>query len=383
MPTATDDPQLFDAKNIDLLDWPCSEDGNYAKKFLTPLIKHGVQFYIDNISADVFALKIDQLVLPIIIAHPNTLNSYVCSPYSHYISFGKEFVGLIGNKFLASSMKSVLDGLGKVCQATDIDSVAYVNNWLFSTDLYPKEITQEQVAAILRLLQQNFPKHAIAFRSLNPMTNSPLQASLKKVGFDLIASRQVYLTDTKQDYIFHTRILKSDLKLHRETPYEILTEEQISPQDYLQVLELYKLLYITQHSTLHPQFNLRYIQLLHEQNLLQFKVVKQNGIIHGVAGYYERNGIMMCPFFGYDKRDPEHNIVYRLLNTELLLEAKKKMLIFHQSAGASVYKKIRRAEGCLESMAICAKHLPFRQKVSWNILRTFINNIAPRYMKRY
>ena len=92
---------------------------------------------------------------------------------------------------------------------------------------------------------------------------------------------------------------------------------------------------------------------------------------------------MYCPFFGYDKNEPDHTVIYRLLNTALLLAAKEKQLIFHQSAGASFYKKIRRAEGCLESMAIYTEHLPQKQRLSWKILKFFINGIAPRFMEKY
>lgn len=378
-----EDIHLFDAESIDRLDWPNNEDGYYARKFLFPLIKNGIHFYIDNIHADVFALKIDQLVFPVTVTNDNYINSYVCSPYSHYISFGKEFVSLIGNRFYAKSVKSLLSGLGKIGRLGHINAVVYVNNWLFSTDLYPKEISPQQISAIVNLLKNRFPDHAIAFRSLNSMTNAPLQLSLKKQGFDLIASRHVYLTDTAHETLFHTRILKSDLKLRKECSYEILNETQISRKDCSKLLDLYNSLYIIQHSTLQPQYNIRYIQLLFDQGLLSFKAVKQNGIFLGIAGYYERNGILMCPFFGYDKSHPEHNIVYRILNTELLLEAKKRTLIFHQSAGASVYKKIRRAEGHLESMAIYTQHLPFKQKLAWKILILFINKIAPKYMKKY
>lgn len=375
---------LYDAKTIDQLDWPANEAGQYAKKILIPFVKNGINFYINNIHADIFVLKVDDLVFPVTIADTNYANSYVCTPYSHYFTFGKEYIGLlIGNRFLMQSVKSILNGLEKIMKFGKLNSVVYVNNWMFSTDLYPKEITSSQIESIVALLTERFPKHAILMRSLNPIANGTLQTILQNHKFNLIASRYVYLTNTENDYIFHTRILKSDMKLLRETQYEILDETQISKKDCEQLLSLYNTLYIAQHSSLQPQFNLKYIQLLFDQNLLRFKVVKQNGTIYGVAGYYERHGIMMCPFFGYDKSDPQHNIVYRLLNTELLLEAQKKKLLFHQSAGASVYKKIRRAEGCLESMAIYTAHLPYKQKLSWNMLRVFMNKIAPKYMQKY
>lgn len=383
LPTRSEKIELYDRRTIDTLEWPKHKDANFLKKLLIPLIKNGIDFYFDNISADIFALAIDHHVFPVIVTSANCKNSYVCSPYSHYISFGQEYIGLIGNKLLMTMVKSFLKVFERIARIGKFDSVVYVNNWLFSTDLYPDKITKEQISSIVNLLKDRFPNRAILFRSLNPITCESLEAILKINNFHLIASRYVYITNTQDDYIFQTRIFKSDLKLRKETNYEILNETHLTGSDSAQLLKLYNTLYIKQHSPLQPQLNLKYMQLLIDQKILKFKVIKQNGIIHGVAGYYETNGVMMCPFFGYDKTDPQHNIIYRLLNTELLLEARKRKLIFHQSAGASVYKTIRRAQGCLESMAVYTEHLPLKQSLYWNLLRGLVNQIAPKYMKKY
>lgn len=375
--------QIFDKKNIDSLVWPETNDAAYAKKFIAPLIKQGISYYIDNINAEIFALKIENFVFPIVVVAENYDNSWVCSPYGQYIAYAKEFIHLVNNKFLALVIKNFVNGFGKICKFSHLNSVVYVNNWLFSTDIYFEGISAEQISSIVSFLKNRFPHHAIVFRSLNPIINAHLIDLLKNFGFDLIASRQVHITNTKNDSIFRTRILKSDLKLWREKPFEILDETQISLSDCKDLLNLYELLYIKQHSTLNPQFNHNYIQMMFDQKLLDFKVLKENQSIKGVAGYFERGGIMMCPFFGYDKQDTQHALIYRTLSTSLLLEAQKRGLIFHQSAGASFYKSIRRAESCLEFMAIYSDHLPRKQKVSWATLQTFINKFAIPYMKKY
>lgn len=101
-----------------------------------------------------------------------------------------------------------------------------------------------------------------------------------------------------------------------------------------------------------------------------------------MAGFFERGGVMYCPIFGYDKDDPEHTIIYRLLSTTLLLEARDKGWIFHQSAGASFYKKIRRAEGYMEYMAVYTRHLSYKQRASWSLLGSLINLASP-FIKNY
>jgi hypothetical protein len=375
--------ELYDATNIDSLCWPETKEGAYANKFLKPLIKRGIAHYIDNIEGDLYALKIEEFVLPILVAQENYTNSHVCSSYGQYISYGRELVGLMGNVLLSETVKGLLKGMGKMIRAGRIDAAVYVNHWLFSTNLYPKEFSSQWIELITDFLQKRFPSCAIIFRSLNPMTNSSLMERLKTLGFGLIASRQVYLTDTKREFIFQTRIVKSDLKLYRESPYAILDEQQLCKEECTQLLKLYKQLYLDQHSYLNPQFNQNFIELLFQERLLHFKVLKRDGCIKAVAGYFEQDGIMLSPFFGYDKESPHSSIIYRLLSTSLLLEAQKKGLIFHQSSGANFYKTVRRAESHLDSMAIYTAHLPMKQKLSWSMLRFFINTFAPHYLKRY
>jgi hypothetical protein len=206
---------------------------------------------------------------------------------------------------------------------------------------------------------------------------------LKEQNFHCIASRQIYVSDPRDASLFRTRILKSDLKLWKESPFEIVDTTELSRRELGELLKLYNLLYITQHTELQPQINLDFMELLLQKKVLQFKIVKLDGIIKGAAGYIERNGLLFCPFFGYDKEDEQHSTLYRTLSTALLLEAQKRNVRFHQSAGASFYKTIRRAQSSLEFMAVYTEHLPYRQKWIWKTLQRLVNRVAPTYMKKY
>lgn len=375
--------ELYDSNNIDTLVWPNTVDGHYAEIFLAPLVKNGVSHYIDNIHADVYVLKIDNLVLPIVLVNENYANSWVCSPYAHYISYGKESVDIIGKAFLAKLMKNFITILEKISRSSKMNSVVYVNNWMFSTDLYPDEIHSEQISDIVKYLTHRFPFHAIIMRSLNKITTPDLMSTVNKSGFHLIASRYVFITDSKNDSIFKTRILKSDLKLWKESSYQIINEDKLKAADCELLLDLYRKLYVIQHSPLQPQFNHDFFKMLINRQLLRFKILKADGIIKGVAGFYKRNNVMMCPIFGYEKNSSESNVIYRLLNTALLLEAQKEGLLFNQSAGAAFFKSIRRAEGSLEYMAIYTEHLPMSRKLFWSALKFIINRVGSKYMQKY
>lgn len=374
---------IYDAANVDEISWPNTEGADLAKRYLLPLVKEGTLHYIDNIDAKVCLLAVDQHVLPLVIVNENYENSYVCSPYGHYILLALESMTLIKNRYFRKSAEKIVKGLGKVLKIGKINKIIYVNNWLFSTDLYPDDITQEQIAAITAFIRKKFPQHAIAFRSINAVTNKLLKDNLKNCSFKSIVSRQVYLTDTKNQSIFKTRIVKSDLKLWRENDYKVIDKNDMSLEDSERILELYKILCLEHHSKLNPQVNSAFIKLMMDRQLLEFKALKKNGTIEGIVGFIERNQIFHCPFIGFDKSQKDQTKLYRLLSTMLLLEANKKSGILHQSAGASFYKTIRRAEGCLEYMAVHTDHLPLKQKFAWSLLKIMMNTAAAPFMKKY
>lgn len=375
--------QLYGSDTIDSLEWPQTDDGLYAKKHLRAFVKNGISPYIRNIDASSFAIKADDIVLPIVVADGRSKSSWVCSTMAQFVDYGQEYTTLIDNPLLAGLVKRGLKGIGYCGAASKLDSAVYVNNWLFAVDLYPKGISEEHVRGIRDFLVARYPEHAIIFRSLNPVVTQPLIGFLKRAGFGMLASRYVHITDTSDDSIFRTRVIKSDFKLLRESSFQIFDEGQIDVSEYPDLLALYNSLYITHHSARNPQLTELYMKMLAENGLLKFKILKQDGRIRGVAGYLKRNGVFLCPLFGYEKDDPDHNTIYRLLNTLLLLEAQKEKLIFHQSAGASFYKSIRRAKGSYEYNAIYTRHLPFKQRAGWATLKTLINTVAPPFMRKY
>ena len=381
--SSTDQLCLYTADTIDQLVWPETDEGMFAKKYFTPLVSHGVDHYIKNIKASLSILKVNDRVFPILVVDNEYENSYVCSPYGHYIQLGLESLHLVDNRFLKAGAEKSLKSIGKILKRGRINNIVYINHWLFSTDLHSKGIEVQKLQAMTAFLTQKFPTHAIAFRSINNKNNPDLKKSLKQEKFSLLLSRQVYLTDTKDDSIFNTRILKSDLKLLRESEYEWVDNDALDAKEHERILELYNLLSIEQHSALNPQLNLRFIQLLVEERLLQIKALKKNGVIEGIVGYLEREQTLFCPFIGFDKSHPDKSRLYRLLSTALLLEARKKQCLMHQSAGASFYKTVRRAVGYLEYLGVYTRHLPFKQRCAWSLLQGLTSLAAAKFMKKY
>src|SRR5205085_12541895 len=102
-----------------------------------PLIKNGVSHYIENIDTDLHALVWDDIILPITVNDAEYDNSYVCSPYSYFVSYAKESLDFLSQAWLRRLLSRVLGGLGKCLLRFHINKVVMVNNWLCSTTLYP------------------------------------------------------------------------------------------------------------------------------------------------------------------------------------------------------------------------------------------------------
>lgn len=374
--------KLFDATNIEELVWPETEEGSFAKKLLLPLVQNGVDSYFSNIKTEMRVLSIDHLVLPVTINDAEANNSYVCSFYSYYIGYGLNATMRIKNKILKKSIQIILKCLGSFLKLGKIDKVVSVNNWLFSTNIHPK-LTDSQVLKIKTLIQNEFPSHAIVFRSVKVMEEYSCIKALKNNQFDLVATRQIFFTDPKKAEVFESRLFKSDLKFLKSTDYELGGLNVSSKEELFTSLSLYHSLYLEKYSSINPCINESFMQLVADHNLFKFKTLKKNGKIEGVVGHYSMYGTMMSPFFGYNPIDSGQIGLYRLLSTILALESKNSGAIFHQSSGASFYKSIRKAIPCIEYTAVYTKHLPLRRRFPWKALQAIMNYCGIHWMKKY
>lgn len=373
---------LYDIHNLKDCPWPQTDDGQYAKECLIPFIKRGVSEYIENVKTDLRVLIVDELVLPITINYTEYDNSYVCSPYSYFVSYARESLDFLSQAWFYHFLDALLSGLGQLLRWLHINKVIIVNNWFYSTNLYP-QLQSHQVIRIVQFLQQSFPDHAIVFRSIDPYTSSICYQTLQQIGFEYIASRQIFLIDTVHSSLFQSRLFKSDIKLLKNSGYEVINSAQLTEDDIPRLLSLYHALYIHKYSELNPKFNQDFLYLVFKKKLMEFKALKKDGSIDGVVGYIQRNGKMYCPFFGYDLYSAREKALYRLLSTVLLLEAYNHRLFFHQSSGASMFKKIRKAQECIEYTAVFYKHLKMRRRLPWILVKHLYNYVGVNYMKRY
>lgn len=274
------------------------------------------------------------------------------------------------------------EGSSSLLRLGHINKIVSVNNWLFSTNLYPT-LSHEQIKKIRNFLEKHFPQHAILFRSVNSFEKNPCLEGLKNNHFDLIASRQVYHTNTKKEEIWSTRIFKSDLKHLQETQYEVLHSDQLPEAEIPKLLSLYNALNVEKYSKMNLQMKPSFLKLALDNKLFRFTALKINGEIDGIVGRYSLYGVMTSPFFGYDIAKPQQNGLYRLLSTLLVLDAKERGGIFSIKAVELHSTNQCVAQNLIWNTLPFIKHLPLKRQLPWKTMKLLINQFGVSFMKKY
>jgi hypothetical protein len=376
---------LYDTTTIDTLPWTDSEVATLAKNYWVPLMKAGSSQFINNVNSQLLALTIDNLVLPVTVNNRELENSYVCSPYSHYITYSKEELYTLKNPPLEKLLELILNFMGLVLNLGEINQVVIVNNWLLSTNLYA-DLSKNQITAITSCLKERFPTHTLIFRSINTYINDDLFNTFQQNEYQMIGSRQVYLFNPKDQSAMRTKMrwrLKQDFNLIEKEGYEVIDHHQISLAEVPRLVELYNALYLEKYSYNNPQFNEHFLELALNSKSLQIQALRKEGRIDGVIGFYEINGVMTTPLLGYDTSLPQEVGLYRMLSAQLTLEATKRGIILHQSSGAASFKRFRGFIENIEYSAVFYQHLPFWRQLVWRLLGLLVNQIAVPLMKKY
>lgn len=377
--------KLYDSSTIDTLPWPNSEIAHLTKTYWVAIMKAGSSTFVSNVNTQMFALLIDDLVLPVTVNDRELENSYVCSFYNHYITYCKEELINLKNPPLERVLETIINYLGNLTIWGGMNKVVIVHNFLLSTNLYP-DLSNKQIAIITQHLKEIFTHHALIFRSINTFITDELYKNFQDNNYSLIGSRQIYLFNPKEQDAMRTKMrwrLKQDSQLIEKQGYEVIEQNQLSIIDIPRIIELYNLLYLKKYSDHNPQFTEKFIELTLSSSNWKFKALKKAGKIDGVIGFYTINGVMTTPILGYDTSLPQEIGLYRMLSVLLTIEANKKGIILHQSSGAASFKRFRGFIDNIEYSAVYYQHLPKPRKLIWLILEFLVNRIAVPLMKKY
>lgn len=347
---------------------------------------------IRNVHTTLRVLDTGRHLLPVSINHGHQHgndpagNSYVVSPLTTYGAYADHEVRQLGYAALTWPLRLLVKATGCWLAAAQVDRVVHVNNWLLSTNLYPRDWDGADLPAITDLLRAAFPDHAIAWRSLNRHSNAALIDRLLALGYIAVPSRQVYLFDGRasQPAFLKHHNCRLDAALLRNTPYRVTPGSALQDEEFERIEHLYNLLYLEKYCPLNPQFSAGWLRAGQRGGWLQLQVLRTvDGRIDGVLGWFGDGHIVTAPVVGYDTALPQSLGLYRLLTRLCLQHAVEHKLLLNFSSGAARFKRLRGGQPEIEYSMVYAGHLaPERQRV-WKVLSALLHRIGIPMMRKF
>lgn len=333
---------------------------------------------IRNVHTQPLLERIGHEWVPATLNHSEYDNSYVCSPYTAYISYAKQELPLLNNRGL-ELLGAIGIRLASVwLKAAQINRTLSINNWLFSTNLPNNDWSANDLQTATHDWVKRYPDHHFTLRSLNPKHHHHLITHLKNQGWLLMPARQVYLFDGQKSDWWKRNNCKNDQRLLRKTELTWFGNDNIESTDYAQMALCFRQLFIEKHSHYNPDYTEAYFAQLHQSGLVSFQGFRdQNDKLIGMVGLFTQQGIITAPILGYDTQQPKSLGLYRLLIGLVLKQTHESGLAMNLSSGAGPFKAMRGGEAVTEYTAYYVKHLPITRRwliqgFSWLLNQTLV-----------
>jgi len=335
-----------------------------------------------NLHARIELLQAGALAMPVTVGEPHAGNAWVCSPRTTYADYAAEEAARLLPRAMAAPLRGLCGGIGAWLDWARIDRAVTLNNWLLSTNLYPP-LPPEGLDALLDAARARWPRHALWFRSLNPVDTPQWLHALQAQGFTLIGSRQVYLYDDWPALLRH-RDLARDLKLTARTDLQRCGNDAIGEADYPRIAALYTQLYLHKYSRCNPAYRAEFLRAWHRAGLLRFDGFRdRSGELVCITGLFGIGRTLTAPIVGYDLQQPQRLALYRTLTACGFEHALRHGRRLNQSAGAASFKRQRGGTPVIEYSAVDARHLPLRQRQPIAALGALTERIGIPLMRRY
>ncbi len=353
--------------------------------FLTAMLADGTAQYVANAPAALHVLDVDGALLPVTLPLPAADPSYVISPHAHFARYTAEELHKLNNRPAEALLRGVIAATGAALKAGGVDQTALVNNYLLSTNLWPR-LGPCAEGGIRDALVAAFPDHAVALRSVDARTQTGRLGRLRAAGFRLVPARQVWIQDAER--AAGLKRVRKDLRRHAGHRWRIA---EVTVADAPRVAELYGMLYLDKYSRLNPQLTVRFFERAIAGGWLTFRGFARDGDpangLDAVLGYVVREtacGLTMTQsVFGFDTRLPLRLGLYSLLSTQVFLEAQAHGLLVHRSAGAGAFKAARGAVPVPEFLAVYDRHLPAARRAPWALLEALGTRIGLPLLRTY
>jgi hypothetical protein len=361
-------------------DWPAGYEA--LRAYTEPFARRGAEPFIANLATRVLVVRDGDTVLPMTVNDAEYGNAWVCSPYTAYALYSKEEMHLLESRALRRGLAGLADGMGGVLKAARINRMVQVNNWMLSTNLFPRT-RPFSIPAITRALTAAWPDHYICFRSINAWDGREASAAFRRAGYKLVASRQVYVHERLAETWRARSNAKHDLRLLRSSPYRVVRDAELGDADLPRMAELYAMLYLEKYSRYNPAFSAEYMRVARDAGVVRFLGLRgADGVLDGVLGLFAIDGTTTAPIVGYDTRRERRLGLYRLLMTLVFETALTEGLDVNLSSGAASFKRLRGGRPYIEYSAIYDRHLSPLRRFALSALAAPVNGIGVPLMRR-
>jgi hypothetical protein len=372
--------RLLDPRCMEENDWPPGT--GRLRAYATAFGQLGSDCLIANVHTRLLVLVDDDVAVPVTVNDAEYANSYVCSPYNAYVEYARAELHLVPNRRLQAGLGRLVEIAGVALRWAEINRTVVVNNWMLSTNLYPRNWTPD-VPALTALLTARFPIHAIWFRSLNRWTNAPLIDRLVRHGYQAVASRPVYAYDRLKETWLPRSNVGHDRRLLRHSSYQVVAHDALDESEYPRIAGLYERLYREKYPIYNPAFTAEYIRLCHRQRIMCFAGLRDpDGRLDGVVGLFGIDGVLTAPIVGYDTSLDRRLGLYRMLMLLPFEAAMAGGTRINLSAGAASFKRLRGGRPVIEYSAIYGRHLSRRRQLAVSALGLLANRVAVPMMRK-
>ena len=353
-----------------------------SRVYVDILLSLGLPNAITNVETQIYTLTVEGQPIPMTLNHEEYSNSYVCSPYTAYISYAEDELQLIQSKGQRRLFLGAIRFADILLKWAKINQTLSLNNWLVSTNLPPKWST-ETIPTLTKDLIERYPLHSFNIRSLNWHNNEDLMTSLKNHGWLLIPARQVYLFDNIDRQWWTRSHTKRDQKLLQKTSLQKVAPEEHQQKDFVEILQCFNKLFIEKHSHFNPQFTAAYLYQMHIKGLIKFHSFRdpENHRIVASIGLFTQQEIITTPMVGYDTQLPQELGLYRLLMAVLLKETYESGQMMNLSSGAGSFKRARGGVPTIEYTAFYIDHLSCKRKWLMHIFAKLLNKFGPKVLQ--
>jgi len=365
--------ELFDPLAGPSDGWPPGTDAERA--YLEAFARDGSSALISNLRTRVLGLRWQDRIFPVTVNEAEYGDAYVCLPHTAYVLYAKAELRIVDTGRWAPLLARLADAAGFVLRRARINRIVHLGNWMLSTNLHGGW-AGEGLAEILALVVGRFPGHIIAIRSLNAWSDAALLAQVRRQGWRLLPSRQVYVTeDLDRDWALRRNTMR-DIELLARTQYRVDTLEVLGAGDAERIARLYEMLYLDRYSRLNPAFTPAYIQMTHRAGIIRYRGLRDSeGSLAAIVGCFVRGGILTTPIVGYDTARSIEEGLYRMASVLFARMAQECGARLNGSAGAADFKRYRGARPVIEYSACFTAHLSWPRRTVVSILEWLLNRL--------